>query len=315
MTSLSVIILNYATPQLTIDCAGSVLRALETEAPAGGARVVIVDNASPDDSAERIAAWIDETRTATPLELIRAAANDGFSAGNNIGLAAHAADFYLLLNSDAVVRPGAIAALLAAMRANPRAGIAGPRLVGEDGAEQVSRFRYPTPLGEFVDATGADIFFKVFRSHVVPIELGEDAEFDWIGFPAIMLRGEMVRVIGPLDDGYFMYFEDADYCRRAREDGWDIVQAPDAEVVHFQGASSKLEDDARSRRRLPKYFYASRNRFLRKWYGPGAVVRANALWYLGHAVSHARLLAGKPPKKEIAGRAGDIWTRGDWRRG
>ena len=121
---LSVIIVNYRTPQLVLDC----LHSLQTEIDAEQEVVVVVDNASEDGSLEKIAAAITANRWQQWVKLLASSVNGGFSAGNNLGIKAFPADCYLLLNSDTIVRPGAIRSLLSATHAHQNAGLVSPRL-------------------------------------------------------------------------------------------------------------------------------------------------------------------------------------------
>lgn len=304
MLRLSIVILNYGTPALTIAAAESVLADMSGIAAA----IVIVDNASPDDSIARLAAWRTTLPAAAPVEIVRSAVNSGYAGGNNLGVRSQRAERYVLLNSDTLVKPGTFKALLAEMDRDPRLGILGPPIVDECGLRVISRFRHHSPLGEFVDATGAEFFFKLLRRRVVMIFSGETASHDWIGFPCVMLRRDMIEEIGLLDEGYFLYFEDADYCRRAHNAGWRIGVAEAGEVVHFVGGSSKVEHMSAARSRFPAYFYASRTRYLKKWHGTAGYVAANLFWYLGRAAGYVRLLTFKAPPPAPKGRAVDIWT-------
>lgn len=305
MRPLCVIILNYGTPALTIASAESALPEVE----ALGGELVIVDNASPDDSWPQINEWRKALPASAPVELILSPRNGGFAFGNNLGLKACSAEFYVLLNSDTLVRPGAFAAMLAAMRADPRLGVVGPKITDEAGAEQTSRFRAISPLGEFVEASGLGVFYKLFKRAVVPIQPSEMAVADWIGFPCVMLRSQMIDEIGGLDEGYFMYFEDCDYCRRAVKNGWRLATIADAEVAHFHGKSSSVEGNIKAKKRLPAYYYASRARYFTRWYGKGGFIAANLLWYAGRIASRVRFFALKTPHRVPEGAAGDIWAR------
>ena len=304
---LSVVILNYGTPDLAIASARSVL----PEVAALGGGLVIVDNASPDASAERLTAWRETLPAGAPVKLVLSPVNGGFAAGNNLGIAASEAEFYFLLNSDTLAEPGALAALLAAMRADPKLGLAGPVILDEKGARAVSRFRRRTPLSEFVEATGLDFFYRRLRGHVVPIAEEEPCPPDWISFAAVMLRKETIDAVGRLDERYFMYFEDSAYSLKAAEAGWTMRRVENAVIRHFEAKSSGVEDDAAAHKRLPRYYYASRARYFIDHYGQGGLIAANLFWYLGRAVNYARVLALKPPKQAPAGRALDIWTRPD----
>ena len=306
MLKLSVVILNYGTPDLAIAAGDSVL----VDLPAN-ARLVMVDNASPDDSWRRLNAWRAGLGSPAPVDLVLSPANTGYSGGNNLGMKAHEAEFYVLLNSDASVRTGALLRLLEAMESDPRLGILGPQLIGPDRKPLISRFRTPTPLTEFVDASGTDLFFRLLRNHVVAIRDDEAAEPGWIGFPCIMLRGAMVKEIGFLDERYFMYFEDIAYFRRAVRAGWKIGRRADAVVDHFCGRSSNVEARADMKERLPAYYYASRARFFQGEYGYGGFLAANLLWYAGRAVSYLRILALQKPTRVCEARALDIWIAPD----
>ncbi len=303
MRELCVVVLNYGTPALTIASAESAL----ADMTGIDGEVVVVDNKSPDDSLSRLRHWRDR-READRIDIIAAPSNGGFASGNNIGMRAREAEFYLLLNSDTLVRSGAIPRLLAAMRADPRLGIAGPQIVDADGAPAVTRFRHPTPLGEFIEATGADAVHRLFRSRVVPILDGEETAPGWIGFPAVMLRKQMIDEIGLLDESYFMYFEDADYCRRAGKAGWRVGRCAAAVVEHFHGGSSNIEAARQKLGRLPQYYYASRARYFKSWYGSTGLVHANLLWHLGRAVNALRVLTLRRPKPTNRARWRDIWS-------
>ena len=307
MRSLCVIILNYGTPRLTVESAKS---ALEDLADIDG-EIVIVDNASPDDSYEQFVAWRQSLEPTAPVSIVRSPENSGYAGGNNLGLRSGDAKYYILLNSDTLVRKGAFGAMLATMQANPDIGMLGPTLIGPDGKPLISRFRHPTPVSEFVEATGTGIVYRLFRNYVVPIRHEETAELEWIGFPCVMFRKAMVDDIGLLDERYFMYFEDIAYCRRATQSGWKIAQCPEAEVDHFCGQSSQVEAKADSKERLPPYYYASRARYFTTSYGRAGFVAANVLWYLGRAVSYLRVLALRAPTKVCDSRARDIWTSPD----
>ena len=270
----------------------------------------IVDNASPDDSLEKIRAWRAALETEIPVEIIASPVNGGFAAGNNLGLKHCDARYCVLLNSDTIVQPDAIETMLGAMKKNPQLGILGPQITDESGAPAISRFRRPSPLGEFVAATGADVFYKMFPNRVVPIfDEESNDEIEWIGFPCVMLNRKMIDEIGLLDENYFMYFEDIAYCDRAAAAGWRIEYCKDAVVQHFCGQSSQIEKNTAEFNRLPRYYYASRSRYFTATYGTPGYVAANLFWYFGRLFAYLRVLLFKSPKKTSKGRGADIWIR------
>ena len=243
---------------------------------------------------------------------MRARTNAGFSAGNNLGIRAIDAEAYLLLNSDTLVRPGAISRLQGHLRRHPDAAIAAPRLEGPDGEPQVSSFRQATPLTEFLRAARTGPLDRLFSRHVTakPIP-GRPEDTDWVSFAAVMIRSNAVERVGLLDEGYFMYFEDADFCWRARRAGWRVRYCPDACVVHLQGGSSSFNALGAAGMRLPAYHYASRARYYAKLYGHAGLWLANALWAAGRCVSLAREAFERRPTHVCERQGWDNWT--NWR--
>lgn len=306
-SELVVSIINYRTGALTIACVRSVLDDMG-RTPGLDAHVVVVDNASGDGSAEEIAAWLATDAADAPVTLVRSATNSGFSGGHNQGMAAREADFYLILNSDAVLRPGFLATLMAEARAHPETGFFAPRLEHEDGAQQISHFRFFNPLGELIRGAETGLITRTFARCNVPLGRDPDPEeIEWASFACILARGEMVRAIGPMDEGYFLYFEDAEYCWRARRAGWRIRPVLAARAVHHRGGSGPVKQMAAAKRRMPAYYYASRTRFFCQVHGRAGLVAANLLWHLGRGIANLRRLAGKPVPRANEAEMRDIW--------
>jgi GT2 family glycosyltransferase len=304
---VAVILLNYRRADLVADC----LTSLAAEcAGASGIEVVVVDNDSADGSAARIAETIRTHGWGGWARLVESPVNGGFSAGNNLGIRAVRAEFYLLLNSDTLVRPGALAALLASMRREPRVGLLGPRLEFPDGTPQESCFRFHSPFSELMAAAATGPVSRLLRRYQIALPAA-DAPHDtpWISFACVMIRAALLREIGPLDEGYFMYFEDVDYCRRAWQKGWRVRYEPAARVVHLRGGSSPVKRSFAERRRVPRYFFASRTRYFAKHYGGViGVLTANFAWLAGRAVSGLRELVGHKRPHTAERHARDLWT-------
>jgi GT2 family glycosyltransferase len=310
MLELAIILLNYRRADLALDC----LATLEPELrERSDWRVVVVDNDSRDGSAERIAAAIAANGWSAWAQLVASPVNGGFSAGNNLGIQAARADHYLLLNSDTLVRPGALGTLLASIRRQPRVGLMGPRLEFSDGTAQESCFRFHTPASELMAAAATGPISRLLRRYAIA-QPASDAPTDtpWISFACVLIRAQALREIGLLDDGYFMYFEDMDYCRRAQVKGWRIAYEPAARVVHLRGGSSPVKQAFAERRRVPSYYFASRARYYAKHFGGvGGVVLANLAWLAGRAVSLLRETFGSKRPHTAEHHARDLWTR--WR--
>lgn len=298
-------IINYRTAQLTIDCVASVLPEI---ADVDG-RIVVVDNASGDGSDEAIANWIEREGLET-VELVRSPVNTGFSGGHNLGMGTRDADLYVILNSDAVLRPGFVRHLLETFVARPDAGFLVPCLEAEDGTVQVNCFRFPSPASEFIRGACSGPITRLLKHYEIPLGANPAPDrIEWASFACIGLNARMVREIGPMDEGYFLYFEDAEYCLRARRAGdWPILRVPKAVAVHFRGGSGPVKSLARAHKRLPSYYYSSRARFLYQAYGATGLWAANLMWNLGRGVAQFRRLAGKPVHPRAEGEMRDIWT-------
>jgi GT2 family glycosyltransferase len=298
-------IINFRTADLTLTCVQSVLDDIGDL----DVHTVIVDNDSGDGSAEIIARWLASQPSDTPVSLVRSATNSGFSGGHNQGIAAADGRYYLILNSDAILRPGFLSAILSVADAAPKAGLIAPRLEAEDGTPQNSSFRFHRPLSELVRAAATGPVTKLFPRHTIALGPDPDpTQIEWASFACILLRAEMIRQIGPMDEGYFLYFEDEEYCLRARRAGWGIVRAPQAVAVHYRGGSGPVKTLQAARKRLPRYYYSSRTRFLYQMGGRSGVVTANLLWHLGRGIAWLRALVRKPVPQSNENEARDIWT-------
>lgn len=302
---LVVSIINYYTADLTLDCVRSVLADIGDL----DVQVVIVDNASGDGSVAQIADWIAAQPEGTPVRLVVSKTNSGFSGGHNQGMDALEASYYLVLNSDTRLNSGCLGALLATAQAHPQAGLIAPRIDYDDGPVQESCFRFPSPLSEFVRGANSGPVTSLLRRWVVPLGTDPDpVQIGWASFACILLNGQMVRDIGPMDEGYFLYFEDAEYCWRARRAGWRIQRSPDARLVHFRGGSAPVKALAKARARLPAYYYRSRTRFFYQAYGHAGLWAANLLWCSGRVIAVARRLMGRRHDNANAAESRDIWT-------
>lgn len=302
---LSVVILNYRTADLVVDC----LRTLVPQLDHAQDRVVVVDNDSQDGSAEAIRQAIEEGGWASVCRVVEAGINGGFSAGNNVGVHAQPASIYYLINSDTLLREGSIAALLDHMDRYPAHGLVGPRLEWLDEEPQISRFRLTTPLTEFTRAAGIGVIDRLFKRHVNSIADHEDDPIGWLSFAAIAIRSTAWEKIGAMDDGYFMYYEDLDYGRRARQAGIELGFCAQARVVHLQGGSTTKKQAAGEPKRQPPFAYAARSRYFAKYYGVFGPVIANLCWTLGWMISLVRRVVGPNGKKPLPLQWRDVWHR------
>lgn len=247
-----VVMLNFNGGDLARAAAEAALRS-------AGVRVglVVVDNASTDGSDLELEAFADSDPGRAVF--LRAGGNIGFAAGNNLGLWSLAAETICLLNADAVVRSDTLAILRDHLRAYPRVGACGPRLVTPDGTAQAFSYgRDPSPI----------YLLRRAIAHRRGRELHDWAgkqprPADWVAGTCLMIRAASLQSIGLLDETIFMYFEDNDLCRRLRARGWGVAFVPGAAVEHFNRPTAA--DRARRRR-----YYHGLARFYTRHYGPVA---------------------------------------------
>ncbi|MCI5179111.1 MAG: glycosyltransferase family 2 protein [Candidatus Electrothrix sp. AW3_4] len=304
MIRLAIIIINYKTPTLVQDC----IQSLSGQIQDGLDQVVVVDNNSGDGSVEQLEKFIIENGWTDWIKVIPSLVNGGFSAGNNIGIRAVKAEYYMLLNSDTIVRPGAVDKLLSVALMQSDVGIVGPRMEWPDGTPQGSCFRTRSPAYEFFAAAQTGILEKMFGYK--PRTISPDKhmiEPEWISFACVLINSKVFEQVGLLDEGYFMYYEDIDFSRRTLQFGYKIVYSPSAIVVHLQEQSSVLVEKRNKRRRLPNYMYQSRAYYYRKFYRRIGLILANTLWMLGFMVSLLRKVLHRRelPVPEYAWK--DIW--------
>jgi len=278
---LAVIIVNYRSSAMTIDCIDSLRWQIDPQID----RIVVVDNASGTDDVEKISYAIAVRNIACFTRVIAADTNGGFSAGNNIGIQAVSAEYYLLTNSDTVFRAGAIRQLFAATERYPDAGLIGPRLEYETGKAQISCFRFPTPSSEFIRAAQTGLITRLLRRFDTPVLAQKGSWTGWISFASVLLKTNVLREIGLMDEQFFMYFEDVDYCLRADRQGFTTVYWPDSRVIHLHGRSSGVPELSQKAKCLPDYYYLSRSHLLRKHYGLLYFVLMNMGWTAGRFIS------------------------------
>ena len=238
-----------------------------------------MDNGSADGSVEMVRAEFPD------VHLVANAENRGFPAANNQGIAVARGRYILLLNPDTEVVGDGLATLVAFADAHPGVGMVGPQLLYPDGSVQSSRRRFPTLATAFFESTWLQKYAprRVLERYEFldqPDDVVQDV--DWLYGAALMARREAVEQVGPMDEGFCMYSEEVDWCRRFGEAGWRVVYLPAAQIVHHEGKSSGQVVAARH-----VHFQTSKVRYFRKHHGRfvGEALRlfilANYVWQLG----------------------------------
>jgi GT2 family glycosyltransferase len=280
MTAIGVVIVSYNTRELLRGCLAS-LRGC-----ARPLRTVVVDNASQDGSAALVRGQFPE------VELLALDRNLGFAGATNLGLRAGLGigarepgpaspdpdlrhplpEQVLLLNPDTVVHPEAIETLAAFLDAHPRVGAVGPRLLNPDGTLQAAAFRFPTPLMTLLDlfppgeVLPGRLYNSWWHGRYPQEREGQPFPIDHPLGACILTRRAVLEQVGLLDEAFFMYAEEVDWCYRVQRAGWAIWQQPAAQVTHVGGAST-----SQFRARMQIALYDSRLRFFRKHYPPRAL--------------------------------------------
>lgn len=305
--ALLVVIVNYRTPALTIACLESLVGEVQAlagqsvSASAAGMRVIVTDNASGDDSVERIGHAIATRGWREWVTLMPLDHNGGYAFGNNAALriALKSADpprYFLLLNPDTVVRPRAIQTLVNFMEEHPTVGIAGSRLEDPDGTPQCSAFRFHTVLSELDSSLRLGLISRLLAKWVVWPPISATAHpTDWVAGASMIVRRSVFETVGLLDEAYFMYYEEMDFCLQANKSGWSCWYVPDSRVVHLVGQSSGVTDTKRPPKRLPQYWFDSRRRYFVKNYGVFYTAVADVVWATSFASWQLRrAIQGKP---------------------
>jgi GT2 family glycosyltransferase len=194
--------------------------------------------------------------------------------------AAEPAANLMLLNPDTVIRPNAVKALVRFMETHPDAGIAGSQLENADGGLDSSAHAFPSPLSELDAGARLGALSRLLRRYAVTPAMARDTAHpcDWVSGASMMIRRQVIADIGWMDEDFFLYFEEVDFCRRARLAAWKCWFVPDSRVVHLEGASTGI---GISSKRRARYWYDSRRRFFVKHYGIAGLVAADTLRTIG----------------------------------
>ena len=256
---LSIIIVNWNVEKLLKRCLESIFGSPYAADPKR-LEVIVVDNASSDGSVEMVQSSFPQ------VTLLANEQNLGFTKANNQGISLARGRFVLFLNPDTEIVDDALGTMVEFMKAHPEVGAVGPKLIYPDGSTQPSRRRFPNASTLFLESTLIQRWWKKNRvlSRYYMEDQSDDQvqEVDWLVGAALMVRKEALDQVGGFDEGFFMYSEELDWCRRARKAGWKIVYLPDAVVVHHEGKSSGQVVAARH-----IHFYTSKVRYARKYHG------------------------------------------------
>ena len=267
MADLTAIVVSWNVCDLLRRCLHSLIESVEATRPDRehglDLEIIVVDNNSTDGSSEMVRAEFPQVRLVANDE------NRGFTAANNQGLAASHGRFLLLLNPDTQVVGDALRTMVRFAEAHPQIGVLGPQLLYPDGRLQPSRRRFPTFATALVESTIVQewwhdnrILRHYYMADVPAADSDQVQQVDWLVGACLLVRREAYEQVGGLDEGFFMYSEELDWCRRIKEAGWEIVYFPEATVIHHEGKSSEQVVPARH-----IHFQGSKVRYFRKHHG------------------------------------------------
>jgi GT2 family glycosyltransferase len=300
MANVLCIILNYKTPEMTVQSVTAALVAMQDVE----GMIVVVDNASGDGSFEALkTAVIDEGWPVERVHVVQSGHNGGFGAGNNFGIqygarqygampGRGAPEYVYILNSDAFVDRDAITQLITHFEGHEDCGLACSQLYEEGVPAVHSAFRFPSIASELEGAARFGPISRLLAGKTVPLPIPEQtSEVDWGAGASMMIRYDVLQQIGLFDEAYFLYFEETDLCLRARRAGWRTHYVVESRVLHIGSVSTGM----RSWARMPGYWFDSRLRYFTSNHGAGYAALAS-LAHLGGGIL-ARLRGLVQPSK------------------
>jgi hypothetical protein len=269
--TLSIVIVNYNTERLLKDC----LRSVYAGANGTPFDIWVADNNSRDNSVPMVKSQFPA------VKVVENRANVGFSRANNAVISQTCADYVLLLNPDTLIIEDAIERVVKFMNEHPQVGIAGCRVLNRDGTLQLAcRRSIPTPKVAFYRLSGLSRLFpqsRVMAKYNLTYESPDEIqEVDAVSGAFLMIRRKVVQDIGLLDERFFMYGEELDWCLRAKRAGWSIVYYPAAQIIHYKGESTKYNS-----RKAAVEFYRAMYLFHKKHFAKDYSFVINSLIYTG----------------------------------
>ncbi len=271
MTDLSIIIVSWNVAQLLKACLNSIL---QTNTTPYNIEIIVVDSGSSDETVELLKHGYPKVKLLAQTE------NLGFTRCNNIGLAAAEGRYLMLLNPDTEVIGDALPQMIAYLDNNPTVGVIGPHTLNTDGTHQSTRRQFPTLAVAIFESTWLQAFAPkslLDRYYVREIADTANAEVDWVQGSALMTRREVYAQIGGLDEGYVMYSEEMDWCRRAKDAGWRVIYLGSAQIIHHGGKST---EQATAHKHI--HFQESKLRYFHKYHGALTAQLLRAFLFLNY---------------------------------
>ncbi|MES1204665.1 MAG: glycosyltransferase family 2 protein [Pseudomonadota bacterium] len=285
---LAAIIVNYRTADLTAQATSALLRQLEE---VGDFHLYVVDNDSGDGSVDRLNAFSRSDGWGDRVSVVAAPRNGGYGYGINVAVdlarnSGHPPEYFFILNSDAFADPGAVGTMMDFMEQNPEAGLCGPSVNGTDGVHQGGAFQFPTAASELNEAAKTAVVAWLMSNPTVALPLpSRTTEVEWVSGTCMLVRRAVFDQIGHFDEGFFLYYEEVDFCHRARRAGWRSYCVPAATVTHLGSVSTGFGDKSRP---MPRYWFESRHRYLLKHHGRKYTAWCDVCWTTGFIIGETK---------------------------
>jgi len=265
---LTIIIVNWNTRELLLNCIESFYRTVKGLT----SEIFVVDNGSSDGSADSV------RRTFPEIELIQNERNLGFARANNEALGKRKGRYALLLNTDVILTPGAVETLVKFMDRNPSVGIAGGQLVNGDGSKQNSFDNFPSITAEALNKSLLRILFPR-RYPSKRVNYSAPIKVQSVIGACMIVRSRAIEEVGLLDEDYFFFLEETDWCYRMRRGKWRVCHVPQAKVIHLQGRTADLVKD-----RAKIEYYRSLYLFFKKHRGTVELIMLKVLLFIRFCV-------------------------------
>ena len=305
---VAVVIVSYRCATLTVDC----LRSLQSERQQPGIELtaVVIDNDSGDHA--EIAAAVAREGWSDWVDLVQAPRNGGFAYGNNLGFARAEQlwqpHYFHVLNPDTRVKPGAVRELIEFLERTPLAGIAGSSFENGDGSDWPIAFRFGSMLSELDSALRIGLVSRLLqRWRVARVMERKEQPIDWCAGASMMLRRSLLESIGGMDERFFLYFEETEFCWRAQRAGFETWYVPASRVVHIAGQSTKLTERNAAPKRLPDYWFESRRRYFQLTLGLPKACLTDLLTLVGGALGEIKLRLQGRRHEIVPNYLADVW--------
>jgi GT2 family glycosyltransferase len=283
-----IVIVNYKTANLLLKCLDSLRKYLLTH----NVKIVISDNNSPDDSVSIINNYITKEKLGRNIKLLVLPKNGGFSSGNNEAIKYSLKNYpksniFWLLNPDTIVNSCPLELIAEYFKKDSKIGILGTKQTSmSTGASVSSAFNMFTPFGEFLIGAKFGPLFRLFPKFMVPFPPPDKAkQCDWVSGASFFVNKSLIDDIGLMDENFFLYFEEVDFCFRAKKNQWQVWFDPAVSIAHEDESSTGVGKIATRR---PLFWYNSRRYFYRKHYGLFGLIVADLGWFLGRLTLLAR---------------------------